>query len=232
MPNDPALPPAPSAPAAPKATREQQDKRIKAYVSAAGRLLTTAANDAEIRPVLEAHGYDAAEFAEGFRLQNLAAAAFGVRQEGIGEAEGAVDELHLADTAARDAYAAFREVARAAHPRQSDRDGLGLTGDVPHDLQRFITAAHASYVNAGKDPWKAKMTKRGYPAARLTTLLAAVDALTGSGSDRDQAIGDAEEDTAARDLAYTDLKEFMKELTGTARGALRGNRGALSKLKL
>ena len=40
------------------------------------------------------------------------------------------------------------------------------------------------------------------------------------------------EDTAARDLAYTDLKEYMKELTGVARGALRGNKGALSKLKL
>ena len=134
--------------------------------------------------MLEAYGYDATEFTEGFRLQGLAAAAFGVRQEGIGEAEGAVDDLHLSDAAARNAYAAFREVARAIFPKPGDRDSLGLTGDVPHDLQRFITAAHTSYTNAGKDPWKAKMTKRGYPAARLTTLLAAVDALTGGGSDR------------------------------------------------
>lgn len=68
---------------------------------------------------------------------------------------------------------------------------------------------------------------------RLTVLLTVLDALTDEGFDwGDKAVCDAEDDTDARNLAYTDLKEYMKELMGVARGALRGNKGALNKLKL
>lgn len=132
----------------------------------------------------------------------------------------------------RDDYAAFREVARAAFPKQADRIGLGLTGNVPHDLQKFITLAHASYTNAAKAEWTEKMTKRGYPPARLTTLNDAVTDLTGTDSQKAIAAGEAEQSTEARDAAYNDLKEYMKEIMGVARGVFRGNSGALTKLKL
>ena len=39
---------------------------------------------------------------------------------------------------------------------------LGLTGNVPQDLQKFVTLAHTSYTNAAKAPWTTKMTKRNY----------------------------------------------------------------------
>ncbi len=110
--------------------------------------------------------------------------------------------------------------------------GLGLTGSVPHDLQKFTTLAHTSYTNAAKAPWAAKMAKRGYPAARLETLKAAVSALAGSESDKAVAAGEKEEDTAARNTACQNLKTYMKEIMGVARGAFRGNPGGLAKLKL
>jgi hypothetical protein len=56
--------------------------------------------------------------------------------------------------------------------------------------------------------------------------------LTGTESAKAIAAGSAQEDTAARDAAYNALKEYMKEIMGTARGAFRGNAGALTKLKL
>jgi hypothetical protein len=122
--------------------------------------------------------------------------------------------------------------SRAAFPATADRTGLSVRGDVPDDIERFTTLAEASYTAAGQDPFKIKLTKRGYPATRLTTLRAALDDLTATGGDQDESVGDAIDDTDARDKAYQALKTFMKELKGTARGALRGKNGLLAKLGL
>lgn len=103
---------------------------------------------------------------------------------------------------------------------------------MPHDLQKFVTLAHTSYSNAAKAPWTTKMTKRNYAPARLTTLSTALDALSGNESESAMAAAAAEETTAARNKACNEPKEFSKEADGVARGAFRGNPGALTKLKL
>ena len=66
----------------------------------------------------------------------------------------------------------------------------------------------------------------------MATLLDNLDDLTGTGGDQDTAERDAIEDTAERDATYAALKTFMKELKGTARGALRGKPGLLAKREL
>ncbi len=128
--------------------------------------------------------------------------------------------------------ATFREIARAAFPAESDRISLSLKGEVPEDTGHFITTAETSYAAAGKPTHAAKLTKRGYPATRLTTLLENLDDLTGTGGDQDTALGNAIEDIAERAAAYEALKTFIKELKGTARGALGGKHGLLAKLEL
>ena len=161
-----------------------------------------------------------------------AATAFGVRLTGVAGKKDSQTLLDTASTKAREDYAAFREIARAAFPAQADRIGLGLTGNVPQDLQKFITLAHTSYTNAKQDPWTTKMTTRNYAKARLDALNADLTALSGSESASNIAAGAAEEDTAARDNAYNALKEWIKEAHGVARGAFRKNAGALTKLNL
>ncbi len=47
-----------------------------------------------------------------------------------------------------------------------------------------------------------------------------------------EAEGEALAVTLGRDKAYQDLRNFMKELKGVARGVLCGNRAALSRLEL
>jgi hypothetical protein len=228
--SDPASPsPAPSAP---KLKRSVQNQAIQNYIGEAETFILTVTNDAEIHPVMDEHGYDAAELAIGNGLLQTAANAFGVRLTGIAGKTDLHEDLQTADEKARDDYAAFRLVARAAFPAQSDRVGLGLTGNVPHDLQKFITLAHTSYTNAAKPEWTTKMSRRGYAPARLTTLNAAISALTGTESEAAISAGDAVEDTKARDDAYIALKDWIKEAHGVARGAFRGNDGALTKLKL
>ena len=228
--SDPASPAA--APTAPKLKRSVQNQAIQNYIGEAETFLITVGSDEEIHPVMEQHGYDADELARGDRLLRTAANAFGVRLTGIAGKTEKHEDLISSDEQARNDYAAFRSIARAAFPAQADRIALGLTGNVPHDLQKFVTLAHTSYTNAAKASWTTKMTKRGYAPARLTTLNNALDALTGTESDSAVAAGEAEQTTEARDNAYNALKEFIKEAHGVARGAFRGNAGALTKLKL
>jgi hypothetical protein len=99
-------------------------------------------------------------------------------------------------------------------------------------FQRFLTVATTSYTNAGQDPWKTKLTLRGYDAARLTTLLGNFDALSQTGSTQDTTEGEAEVIAAERNAAYNTLREWMKEFAGTARGLFRNDPAQLAKLKL
>ena len=216
----------------PKRPRSAQDKIIESYITDSKKFLKVAAEDAEIRPILEAHGYDAAEFTTGNALATKASDAFEGRAAGMGHHQLTGAALSAAIKTARDDYAAFRDIARAAFPADADRISLTLKGDVPDDTARFITTAGASYAAAGKAPFAAKLTKRGYPATRLTTLLGNLDDLTGTAGEQDTATGDAMEDTAERDAAYAKLKDFMKELKGTARGALRNQPGLRAKLEM
>jgi len=122
-------------------------------------------------------------------------------------------DLMTSEENARNGYAAFRSIACAAFPAQADRVSLGLTANVPQDLQKFVTLAHTSYTNAAQAPWTTKMTKRNYAPAHLTTVSAALDAPASTESDSAIAAGEAQQNTQAR-------------------GAFRGNAGALTKLKL
>ncbi len=228
--SDPASP-AP-APGAPKLHRSRVNQAIENYIGDAETFLITVGTEAEIKPAMEEHGYNAAALATGNNLLGVAAEAFGVRLTGIAGQTGKQSELKTADEQAREDYATFREIARASFPEQADRIALGLTGNVPHDLQKFMTLAHTSYVNAAKAPWATKMTERNYAPARLTTLNDAITALSGTDSEKAIAAGEAVDDTDARDLAYNNLKEYMKEIMGVARGVFRKNAGAKTKLKL
>lgn len=215
-----------------KRARAAQDRIIAAYIADAKKLLSVASTDAEIRPILEAHGYDDSEFATGNALAAAADAAFEGRAGGMGDQKLAGEALRTAIRTAREDFAAFRSIARATFPGEADRISLSLKGEVPDDISRFITQAKASYTAAAKDPYAVKIAKRGYPAARLTTLSQNLDSLTATGGAQDEAEGDAIGDTAARDAAYAALKAFIKELKGTARGALRGKPALLAKLEL
>ena len=224
--------PAPEPAPKPAANRRAQDKAIEAYISNSQKFLTTASTDEDIRPILEAHGYDAAEFKIGIDLAKVAADAYAERAGGLGKRTGATEELNAKLTTARDTYASFREIARAVFPDQASRQALTLTGDVPDDTGRFITTATASYTGASGADFTAKLTKRNYAPARLTTLIADLNLLLEKGSDQDGAEGDAIDSTAERNDAYTNLKTYMKEIKGIARGSLRGHNGLLTKLGL
>jgi hypothetical protein len=210
----------------------KQDKLIQAYITDAEIFLDTASEDDQILPLLEARGYDADEFADAFARVEEARSAFEGRALGLGRKIGGTEVLFSANQTARNEYARFREIARAAFTAKGDRISLSITGDVPEDTGRFITVARASYEAGKKEPHATKLAKRGYTTEALDADLAALKSLTGSAADHEEEKGDAMGDTSERDAAYDRLREFMKELKGVARGALRGRQDLLSKLGL
>jgi len=232
MPDEP-NPPAPTPGAErDKKRRNGRNKLIDAYIASAGKFLKTASTDAAISPILATHGYDDAEFAEGFQFLKAASDANEDCVAGNADEKLTGEALTAAILEVRDDYAQFREIARACFTGDAERTGLSLKGDVPDDMDRFLTIAKGSYAAAGKDPYKTKLTKRGYPATRLTTLIAALEALETSDVEDTQAGGESIGDTAKRDQAYTALRAYMKELRGVSRGALRGKADLLAKLEL
>lgn len=210
----------------------KQDQIIQAYIADSEIFLNTASQDEQIRPLLEGCGYDNAEFQAGYQLVAEAYTTFEARAQGMGIKEGGTVILLNRNRAARDEYTRFRIIARAAFPNPSDQVALSITSEIPEDTGKFITLATASYLAADKPPYAEKLTRRGYNHALLTQHLATLKNLTGTASDHEEEKGDAIEDTAARDHAYDSLRTYMKELKGTAKGALRGKHDLLSKLGL
>ena len=215
-----------------KRHNEEQDKKITNYANDAATFLDTLLGDVELKTVAVSHGYDDAEFALGNGYVTALGGKVQGRQLGMGQKQDHQDTLTVTEKTVRADYAAFRLIARASFPDQADRTSLGLTGDVPEDVDRFITLATTSYTNSGLAPYTVKMTKRNYAPARLATLLTQVAGLTTDEAKRNTASGGAVNTTKDRNTAYDTLRTWMKELKGVMRGALRGQHGQLAKLKL
>jgi hypothetical protein len=212
--------------------RDKQNKKITKYAGESHTFLTTLTSDAELAAIASKHGYDAAELAIGQGYVDALGGGLQKRQQGMGDKENEQDQLETSEKTVRNDYAVFREIARASFPAAADRTALALSGDVPEDMDRFLTTATTSYTNAGKAPYTEKMTKRNYAPARLTTLLGAVKQLEKDASERHQAGGEAIDNTKDRNDAYDTLRAWMKECKGVLRGALKGRHGQLAKLKL
>ena len=231
----------------PKLAGAVQDRAIEKYIRDAGHFLEEARLSPTILETLAGYGFGDEEMSVGMSLQNEALNAYYEQRGNIPtDLDAATKELEEKVAKARDEYAGFRLVARAAFTEMHDRVDLRVLGDVPDDLQRFINKAHLAYTAAKEAPYAEKMAKRGYSAARLDGMLEFLDALTWLDSAHDAATEAAtpkaendepldvgeEIDSTGRDAAYVALKDFMKEIKGVARAAFRKDHDALEKLRL
>jgi hypothetical protein len=234
------MPTDPPAPKPTKRTRSVQNQHISAYITDSLKTLKAALDTPEAATKLATRGYNAATIQQGITLQASALKAFNEQLPGIG-----ADRLQTAGrkkkiTEAREDYTDFRGIARAAFPAQGDRVALGLTGDIPDDFGKFITAAETSYAAGKKAPYTAKLTLRGYPPATLDTLTADLAKLTEPDLGEDAPAPAPEPDDDDDDLSdrqavlttYNALKDWMKEFKGVARVLFRKRPDLLHDLGL
>ena len=80
-----------------------------------------------------------------------------------------------------------------------------------------------------------RLSKRGYPPAKLKTLSGALDQMATLDGELDAADEVAESgptDPEERNATYVELKEFMKEIRGVSRAVFRKQPEILAKLSL
>ena len=224
----------------PKLHRTVADQAIEKYILDSGKFLEAARSHTTIVEQLDNHGFDDEELSIGMAMQAEALRGFRARHgETPPERTPAMDALAGRVDKARDDFEDYRLIARAVFPELPDRVNLRATADALEDLQRFINAAHAGYVAASKEPYTEKLSKRGYPPARLETLLREIDVLATLDAaheiaEADGAADDGSEaaDTQERDRTYLELKTFMKELKGVCRALFRKSPETLATLGL
>ena len=224
--------PQPPQPPKPRAPRSDQDQVIANDITDAQQVIETAKTDAELKPLLEDKGYDAAEMDKGAVLQSAAQAAYNGRQKASGKQKEATALAIAVEKSARVTYSDFRETARALYAEEADVAKLGLKGKVPADLQKFITAARASYSGAKDEPYASRLAKRGFKPADNANAEAQLKALATADAEQETAIADAQQATKERDAAYEALMAWMNEFKRIARVALRDKPTLARKLKL
>ncbi len=221
----------------PKLARTVEDQAIEKYIRDAGHFLEEIRLNPGTAEALLSAGYDEDELAWGMELQDKAWNAFCSQHGGDCPPDRAQGEQELDKKVdeARDAWAKFRLIARAAFVSLDHRLDLRVMGDVPEDLQRFINVAHAGYAAAAEKPFTDKLSKRGYPPETLKALSGALDRVASLDGALDAAEDTAEHgpsNTEERDAAYVRLKDYMKEIRGVARGLFRKQPEILHELSL
>jgi hypothetical protein len=228
MSDQPVTPPAPKTPS----RRADQDQVIANLITETRQMIEIARDDPAIAPVLAGRGYDAAALAAGLALQQAAQDAYTARQIAMAAQQQAAATAADALAAARAAYTDFRETARSTFSDPNVRTALKVTGVIPEDLQKFLTAARASYTAAQSAPYQATLATYGFPAETLASAVAALDALSEAYKSQ-KAIGkDAVQATSDRDAAVKALNQWAKQFKGIASVALRAQPIQAKKLRL
>lgn len=222
-------------PAAEKKTRKQalQDQKIANAISQAEKTLLVARDNAEAQALLAPRGYDVAALTTALTtLQAPAQAAYDARQTAISLQTSATAALAAAEAQERKDYADYREIARAAFPAAADKQALGLGGAIPADLEKFLTAATASYGAGKKVPYTAKLAVRGYPPAAIESELQGLKGVASFAKAQAIAIGAAQKATETRDRAARALADWMSEFRRVAKRTLRTRPDLLAALEL
>lgn len=226
--------PTPPPPAETKTRKiAEQDQKIANAIGEAFVILSVAAGDDEILALLGSRGYDAAALTDA--LENLhapAQAAYDARQLALGTAASATAALARVEKQERKDWADYREIARAAFPQDADRIALGLKGSIPSDLEKFLTAAQASYAAGKKSPYSTKLALRGFSSTAIDSELAGLKGVVQSAKARAIAAGRAQKATATRNATAKTLAAYVSEFRKVAKRSLRERPDLLAKLGL
>ena len=232
--SNPPEPPNPTPPpATPKRTRSTQDQRLADFISATREKLLIARDDPEIAPLLAPRGFDADRLSLGLTQQQTLQTNFNNRQQALGGFSQATATFNAHFAADLRNVSDFRKTTRGLLKDPSARLALGLNGSLPRDLQKFLTAARASYTTALNTPdYLSVLAQNGYPAATLQALLDDLDALITADNAQTQAEGNAARALQQRDATASTLTTFMGQFKTAAQIALRGRPDLLQKLNL
>ncbi len=177
-----------------------------------GQILANVRQDADALALTAARGYNAAKITQGLALAQAFLAEYTERDDATGDRTDARRALAAADKDARNAMSGLRSTLRALYADQpGDLERLGVTRSrMAGDRDTFLTESRATLAAVALDPYPADVAEAGYPAAALTAVSTAVEALATAAGSQTSAGGHLIGATAARNAAYIAFMAWMK----------------------
>ena len=193
---------------APRRTPEQQDQEIQNYINEARQSIQQALETPVTQTLLFPLGFSPARLAEGLTLADAAITTFAARQQAIGEESQSVAAAGVALITAQSGLVRFREAVRIATPDKTIQTALGITGRVPKDGEKFLTAMQATLRTAQQAPYAVLVASVGYDAPALAALAALGDSFATARRQSTEAQARAKAATAKRNEAVKALRVF------------------------
>lgn len=204
--------PAP-APTTPPRYVALQNRAMAERITEAETILKNALQDADLIALLTPYGYDAAALQAGLELQQAALEAFNARQQTIAARRTATAAARTLFNAIVTSYLDYRRVGRALFRNPRVRAALGLGGRFPKDREQIVQFVRAAYHTASTTPeYAAEFARRGYPNAKFTELLAALDTWVEASGTHAAAAAENVRTTHTRNDAVAALDAWMHQL--------------------
>jgi hypothetical protein len=193
---------------APRRSPQDQDQEIQNFINEARQRIQQARETPETQARLATLGFSATRLADGATLAEAAVTAFAARQRALGEAEQGVAEARAAGTRLVAGFVHFRQAVRIATSDNAIQAGLGVTGRLPKDTEKFLTAVQASLQTAQHPSYAPLVASVGYDAPALAALAAVGEGFAAARRSSTEAQAHARATTADRNAAVKALRTF------------------------
>jgi hypothetical protein len=189
--------------------------------------------DGPVRSKLAQKGFDTQKLNGAILLCEEFDQKWNERQNAMGVQTGKAEVFTDLFDEARKAQSDFREIVRGAEnpaPTPALLVACGITGEVPTDLQKFLTHAKSAYTSAKKPEYGAFMTNLGYSEEVLDGQLTALETLRKANEEHTKESGNAQKATDERDKAFVPVNAFRNSVMKIARRVFRKEPEQLAKL--
>lgn len=213
--------------------RADQDQLLAERAAETRQIVGVILNDVAVRSKLTPKGFDTQRLNDAIASCEAFDQKWNARQNAMGvQADKSKAFQELFDEAVK-SLSDFRETVRGAEnpaPEAGLLVACGITGEVPVDLQKFLTTAKSAYTTAKKPEYAAFMTKVGYTAAVLDAEIVKLDNVRKADEEHSVESGNAQKATDDRDKAFTPVNAFRNSVLKIARRVFRKEPEQLSKL--
>jgi len=184
--------------------------------------LTNAASHAEIKAALEKFGVDAAKFAEGWQVFDVAKTSWELNKKEESEKQLACNSYHATYSALEMKFRKHRDIAQIFCKKDPDTlIQLGVKGRFPTKYNEFFDKCKLFYtvVNTNAD-LQAKLAVIKLTPEVTVNSLAELDNLLVHRANYDKEMGESQIATVSKNAALHDLREWMDDFDTLARVAL------------
>lgn len=210
--------------------RADQDQQLAERANATRQIVGVIMGDGAVRAKLAPKGFDTQRLTGAIALCDAFDEKWNARQNAMGVQNDKATVFNGLFDTAKKSLSDFREIVRAETSDAAVLLALGISDEVPTDLQKFLTHAKSAYTTAKKAEHSALMTKVGYTAASLDAEIAALETLRKADEDHSKESGNAQKATDERDKAFVPVNTFRNSVMKIARRVFRTEPEQLTNL--